>query len=109
MGAMGTVITKTLAYDEKVLVDSDSILCFEKSVGIDVKDIGGITAMCCAGEGIFYTELTGPGKVWMQSMSIDKLRKLFKPQNAPTGPGAGGDGGNDRDGGDGGDGDYDDY
>ena len=95
---MGTVITKTLEEGESILVDSNSILCFEKSVSIDVKTVGGIVAMCCAGEGLFYTELTGPGTVWTQSMSIDKLRKLFPPKTITNYTGD--DGG---DGGDGGD------
>jgi DNA-binding winged helix-turn-helix (wHTH) protein len=42
--------------------------------------VGSIAAICCAGEGIFNTELTGPGTIYLQSMSIDKLRRLFPPQ-----------------------------
>jgi len=97
--AMGTVITKNLEAGESILVDSNSLLCFEKNVSINVERVGGICAMFCAGEGLFYTELTGPGKVWMQSMSIDKLRSLFPPKTNTTGGGGDGD-----DGGDGGDG-----
>lgn len=96
--AMGTVITKTLEDGERIVVDSKSILCFEKNVDVDVKQVGGLAAMCCAGSGLFHTELTGPGKVWLQSMSIDKLRALFPPPST-AGAGGGGDGG----GGDGGD------
>ena len=57
--AMGTVIKKTLTDGETILVDGNSILCFESSVTVDVRPVGGIAAICCGGEGIFNTELTG--------------------------------------------------
>jgi len=37
-------------------------------------------ACCCGGEGLFNTTMTGPGKIWIQSLSIDKMRRLFPPQ-----------------------------
>ena len=57
--AMGTVIKKTLADGEQLLVDGNSILCFESSVTVDIRAVGGLSAICCGGEGIFNTELTG--------------------------------------------------
>jgi uncharacterized protein (AIM24 family) len=71
--AMGTVIKKTLQAGESILVDGDSLLCFEPTVTVDIRRVGSIAAMCCSREGLFNTILTGPGKVWMQSMSIDKV------------------------------------
>lgn len=98
--AMGTVVTKTLDAGETILIDTDSILCFESSVRVDIRRVGGIAAMCCAGEGLFNTELSGPGKVWVQSMSIDKMRKLFPPRVISASEGGdGGDGGGDGGGG----------
>jgi uncharacterized protein (AIM24 family) len=46
---------QNLAAGEKILVDTDSILCFESSVTMDVQFIGSGMACCCAGEGIFNT------------------------------------------------------
>ena len=56
--AMGTVLQKALQAGEKILIDTDSILCFESSVTIDVQFIGSGMACCCAGEGIFNTTST---------------------------------------------------
>jgi len=93
--AMGTVVKKTLKDGETIVVDGKSILCFESSVTVDVRVVGGIAAICCGGEGIFNTELTGPGTIHLQSLSIDKLRILFPPtvihnNNDGSGDGDGG-------------------
>eukprot|EP00540_Astrosyne_radiata_P011672 CAMPEP_0116851304 /NCGR_PEP_ID=MMETSP0418-20121206/16640_1 /TAXON_ID=1158023 /ORGANISM="Astrosyne radiata, Strain 13vi08-1A" /LENGTH=217 /DNA_ID=CAMNT_0004483295 /DNA_START=255 /DNA_END=908 /DNA_ORIENTATION=+ len=96
--AMGTVVTKNLAPGESILVDGDAILCFESSVVIDIKWVGNAAAICCGGEGLFNTTMTGPGKIWLQSMSIDKMRKLFPPnvvKNSKGGDGGDGGGGGD--------------
>ena len=77
--AMDTVVIKTLAAGEEILVDGDAILAFEGSVKIDVRYVGNVAACCCGGEGVFNTLMQGPGKIWLQSMGIDKMRKLFPP------------------------------
>jgi uncharacterized protein (AIM24 family) len=105
--AMGTVVKKRLEAGESILVDGDSILCFESSITVEVRAVGNgsftgnLAAICCAGEGIFNTELIGPGTIYLQSMSIDKLRRLFPPST--TSSGGGGDSGGDGGGGGGGD------
>ena len=80
-----------LAPGEVILVDTDSVLCFEASVQVDVRTIGGFVACCCSGQGLFNTTFTGPGKVWIQSMSIDKMRKLFPPKVVEQGGNTAGD------------------
>ena len=87
---------QTLAAGERILVDTDSVLCFERSVGLDVQWVGNIAAMCCGGEGVFNTTLTGPGRIWIQSMSIDKMRRLFPPNVQKQGDSGGGDSGGDN-------------
>ena len=42
---------KSLEPGEKILVDTDSILCFEDTVQIDVQWVGNVKAICCGGEG----------------------------------------------------------
>jgi uncharacterized protein (AIM24 family) len=70
-----SIVLQNLLPGEKLLVDTDSCLCFESSVGIDVQFVGNFAAVCCANQGFFYTTMTGPGKVWIQSMGIDKMRR----------------------------------
>ena len=100
--SMGTIVTRTLGPGESVLVDGDAVLAFESSVQVDIKWVGNVAAICCGGEGVFNTHLTGPGKIWLQRMGIDKLRSLFPPPTSSSntsgdGDGDGGDGGGDFD------------
>lgn len=53
------VVTKTLSAGESMLVDGDAILCFESSVTIEVEWVGNFMAVCCSGEGLFNTKMTG--------------------------------------------------
>lgn len=74
--AMGTVIKKTLKSGESILVDGDSLLCFEPTITVDIRKVGSFATMCCSREGLFNTELTGPGTIWMQSLGIDKVSAI---------------------------------
>jgi len=91
---MGTVIKKTLEEGEEILIDTDAFLAMTEGTSIDVRQ----TAQCCScaqlcgGEGFYNTVLTGPGVVWMESMSIARLRALFKGTTPPSGSDGDGDG-----------------
>mmetsp|Transcript_28052 Transcript_28052/g.43637 ORF Transcript_28052/g.43637 Transcript_28052/m.43637 type:complete len:261 (+) Transcript_28052:115-897(+) len=83
--AMGTVITKTLAEGEEILVDTSSVLAMSADINFDVRKSAPhcSKAQCCGGEGLFNSVLTGPGTVWMQSFSVGKLRNLFPAPPPP--------------------------
>jgi uncharacterized protein (AIM24 family) len=49
--ACGTVLQKNLQPGEKILVDTDSVLCFEQSITLDIQWVGSPAAVCCGGEG----------------------------------------------------------
>merc|ERR1712216_898860 len=76
----GTILSKELAAGEELLVDGESLLGFSDSVAVDVKFTGNCKTICYGGEGLFNTQLKGPGLVLLQSMPIEKLRKLFPKQ-----------------------------
>jgi len=73
LNASGTIIYKDLAEGEELIVDTHSVVAWGKTVKMDVRTVGNICMCCCGGEGIFNTVLIGPGPVWMQSLSYDKL------------------------------------
>ena len=40
---------------------------------------------CCGGEGMYYAKMTGPGLVFIESMSFAKYKKAVAPQGADGG------------------------
>jgi len=73
----GTIMQRELQPGEVIVADSDAVLAFADTVGVDVKAAGNCFTTMCGGEGLFNTVLTGPGTVYLQSMPIEKLRRLF--------------------------------
>lgn len=66
----GDVIEKELAPGEVFKVDTGNVFAFEKGIGYEVEMIKGIKNMLFGGEGLFLTKLTGPGKVYLQTMNF---------------------------------------
>lgn len=73
--AGGDHIEFTLAPGEALQVDTGCIVAFEESVVYDIQFVGSIKRSLFGGEGFFLATLTGPGKVIIQSMTIEKLRR----------------------------------
>lgn len=69
----GEVIEKVLAPGERLLVHAGHVGMQEPSVQIDIQMMRGFRNVLFGGEGLFLATLTGPGKVWLQSMPIMNL------------------------------------
>jgi uncharacterized protein (TIGR00266 family) len=73
MHAGGTIIERDLATGETLRVDTGCLVGFAPSVDYDIQFIGGFTNALFGGEGLFLTKLTGPGKVYLQSLPFSRL------------------------------------
>lgn len=73
MHAGGTVSDRTLAPGEVLHVDTGCIVAMEAGVAFDLQRAGGIKTALFGGEGLFFAALTGPGKVWLQSLPFSRL------------------------------------
>ena len=71
--AGGTVVERELASGERLDVDTGCVVAFHDTVSMDVRPVGGIKSMLFGGEGVFLATLTGPGKVWLQSLPFSRL------------------------------------
>lgn len=71
--AGGTVIERELAAGERIDVDTGCVVAFHDSVDMDIRSVGGIKSMFFGGEGMFLASLTGPGKVWLQSLPFSRM------------------------------------
>ena len=71
--AGGTLSERTLAPGEIVRVDTGCIVALQPSVNYDIQYVGKIKTALFGGEGLFFATLTGPGKIWLQSLPLSRL------------------------------------
>ena len=69
----GHVIEKVLLPGEVLKVDTGCIVAFTQEVDYDIQFVGGIKNTLFGGEGLFFAQLRGPGKVWIQTLPISRL------------------------------------
>jgi len=69
----GEVILKELRPGETLRVHPGHVGAFQGTVSFQITTIPGIKNMIFGGDGIFLASLTGPGKVWLQTLPISKL------------------------------------
>ncbi|HRI25701.1 MAG TPA: TIGR00266 family protein, partial [Ferruginibacter sp.] len=71
--AGGYVIEKTLQPGEILKVDTGCVVAYTAGVDFDIEFVRGIKNWMFGGEGLFFAKMTGPGKVWLQSLPISRL------------------------------------
>jgi uncharacterized protein (TIGR00266 family) len=69
----GEVIIKDLAPGETLRVHPGHVGAFQSSVAFQIQRIPGLRNMIFGGDGIFLAALTGPGRVWLQTLPIARL------------------------------------
>jgi uncharacterized protein (TIGR00266 family) len=77
--AGGDFVEFNLKPGESVQIDTGSIVAFDESVQYDIQLAGGIKTAIFGGEGLFLATLTGPGRVIIQSMTLEKMRREMAP------------------------------
>ncbi len=71
--AGGTIAEKTLAPGESLRVDTGCVAALQPSVDFDVQYVGKLRSALFGGEGLFFARLTGPGRVWLQTLPLSRL------------------------------------
>lgn len=81
----------TLAAGESIILDTGYLAAMSESCTMEVETVKGLKNMFFGGEGLFNTRVTGPGKVYVQSMPVYNTAQALIPY-LPT-PSSGDDGG----------------
>jgi uncharacterized protein (TIGR00266 family) len=71
--AGGTIVEKDLRAGETLRVDTGCLVAFQPSVAYDIQFVGGFKNTLFGGEGLFFATLTGPGRVYLQSLPFSRL------------------------------------
>ena len=82
----GELIEYDLAPGQQMVIDTGNVAGFEPTVSIDIRQVAGLKTKLLGGEGFFNTVLTGPGKIWLQTMPISNVAGAIRPY-IPTGNG----------------------
>ncbi|HET7421580.1 MAG TPA: TIGR00266 family protein [Candidatus Dormibacteraeota bacterium] len=69
----GEVVTYDLQPGNTLRVHPSQVGMFQGSVQFSIVTVPGIQNMFFGGQGLFLAALTGPGRVWLQSMSMQHL------------------------------------
>ena len=80
----GSVCEYTLAAGQSMLIDTGYLAAMEATCSMDIETVKGIGNALLGGEGLFNTKVTGPGKIWLQTMPANVLADAIKPF-IPTG------------------------
>lgn len=75
----GDLVEYTLAAGEEILVDTGNVLGFEEGVKMEIQKVEGLKNIFFGGEGVFHTRLTGPGKIWLQTMPMSSVARAMAP------------------------------
>lgn len=90
--AGGTIQSFDLAPGQTLRVDTGCIVALQSTVSYDIQYVGKIKSALFGGEGLFYATLTGPGRVWLQSLPFSRLAdRIYKaiPSLGKSGKGEG--------------------
>ena len=69
----GSVIEYDLAAGETMLLDTGYLAMMDSTVNMEIEMVSGVKNIFLGGEGLFNTKVTGPGRVWIQTMPIPTL------------------------------------
>lgn len=79
VSSYGAIHEMTLAAGEKQTVDTGHLVAFSENIGFTVRRVGGMKSTLFSGEGL-VVDLTGPGRVLLQTRSADQFLAWLIPQ-----------------------------
>ena len=88
----GHCVTYTLGAGESIIIDTGYLAAMSETCTMDIEQIRGAKNIFFGGEGLFHTKVTGPGKVYIQSMPIWQIAQELIPY-MPRPSSSGDDGG----------------
>ncbi|MFI3254815.1 MAG: TIGR00266 family protein [Eubacteriales bacterium] len=80
----GHAVTYDLGAGQSMIVDTGNLAMMDATCSMEIKTVPGVKNMLFGGEGVFNTQVTGPGKVTFQSMPISGVAAVLKPYFPPS-------------------------
>lgn len=80
----GHVVEYDLKSGQQIVIDTGYLAAMDATCQIDIQTVPGLKNVVFGGEGIFHTVVTGPGRIWLQTMPIYNVAGAIRPY-IPTG------------------------
>lgn len=75
----GSVQEVDLAPGQQIKVETGHVALFESTVQYDIESVKGFKNILFGGQGLFLTTLTGPGKVYLQTLTAQDMAQKLIP------------------------------
>ncbi len=75
----GDTLEYNLAPGEKMVIDQGHLAAMDESIEFDIQRIKGMKNILLGGEGLFLASVTGPGRVWIQTMPLSNFIETILP------------------------------
>ena len=82
----GELVEYELREGQQIVADTGNVAGFTAGVKMEIQQVPGMKNKLLGDEGLFNTLLTGPGRVWLQTMPISSVAASIRPY-IPTGNG----------------------
>lgn len=75
----GDTVQYELAAGQTMYLDTGYLAMMDSTVTMDIEMVKGAKNILFGGEGLFNTKVTGPGRIWIQTMPISNLAQSLLP------------------------------
>ncbi len=75
----GYVVEYDLRLGEKIIIDTGHLAAMSATCTMEIQKISGFKNFVLGGEGLFNTVVSGPGRVWLQTMPIQNVANSLLP------------------------------
>ena len=75
----GHVVEYELETGQQIVIDTGHLAAMSESCQMDIQTVPGLKNKFLGGEGLFNTVVTGPGKIWLQTMPVSNMAKALLP------------------------------
>ncbi len=75
----GHVVEYDLAPGESMIIDTGYLAAMEATCTMDIQKVSGVKNIVFGGEGLFNTIVTGPGRIYLQTMPISNVAGAIRP------------------------------
>lgn len=75
----GHVVEYNLQPGQQMVIDTGHLAAMDSTCNIDIQAVPGVKNMLFGGEGLFNTIITGPGRIWLQTIPISTVAGAIRP------------------------------